>query len=57
MIGSGAHVTMVATVDNASTIGKAFMKSIINGITVVQTNATLHTLEPSSSHVETLRSV
>ena len=25
-IGSGAHVTMVAMVDNASGIGKAFMK-------------------------------
>ena len=55
--GSGAHVTTVAMVDNASRIRKAFMKKIINGIIVVQTNPTLHTLEPCSSHVETLRSV
>ena len=57
VIGSGAHVTTVAMVDNASRIRKAFMKKIINGIIVVQTNPTLHTLEPHSSHVENLRSV
>ena len=57
VIGSDVHVTMVAMVDNASGIRKVFMKSFINGIIVVQTNATLHTLEPCSSHVENLRSV
>ena len=57
VIGSGAHVTMVAMVDNASGICKAFMKYFINSIIVVQTNATLHTLEQCSSHIETLRSV
>ena len=57
VIGSGAHVTMVAMVDNASGIGKSFMKSFINGIIVVQTNQSLHTVKPRSSHVENLRSV
>ena len=57
VIGSGAHVTVVAPVNNASGIHKAFMKYFINGIIAVQTNLMLHILEPSSSHVETLRSV
>ena len=57
VIGSSAHVDMVAMVDDASGIGKYFMKYFINGIIVVQTNATLHTLKPSSSHVVSLRSV
>ena len=57
VIGSGAHVTVVAPVDNARGICKAFMKSFINSIIVVQTNLTSHTLEPNSSHVETFRSV
>ena len=57
VIGSGVHVTVVATVGNASGICKTFLKEIVNDIIVVQTNATLHTLEPCSSHVETLRSV
>ena len=57
MIGSGAHVTMVATVDNASGIGRSFMKSFIITVIVVQTNLTMHTLKPHSSHVENLRSV
>ena len=57
VIGSGVHVTMVAMVSNASGIRKAFLKYFINGIIAVLTNATLHTLEPCSSHVETLRSV
>ena len=39
---SGAHVAMVAMVDNASGIGKAFMKSFINGIITVQTNDVSH---------------
>ena len=52
-----AHVAMVAMVDNASGIGKSFMKVFINGIIVVQKNPTLHTLKPHSSHVENLRSV
>ena len=56
MIGSGVHMTVVATVSNASGIGKEFMKLIIDSIIAVKTNATLHNLEPSSSHVETLRS-
>ena len=34
---------MVVMVDNASGIGKSFIKSFINGIIVVQTNPTLHT--------------
>ena len=38
VIGSGAHMTMVATVNNASGIRKAFLKKCINGIIVVQTN-------------------
>ena len=42
VIGSGAHVAMVAMVDNASGIGKAFMKSFINGIITVQTNDVSH---------------
>ena len=54
VIGSGVQVAMV---DNASGIHKAFLKLFINGIIVVQTNATLHTLKPRSSHVENLRSV
>ena len=45
VIGSGVHVTMVAMVDNASGVCKAFMKSFINGIIAVQTNATLHTID------------
>ena len=57
VIGSGAHMAMVAMVNNASGICKAFVKEFINCISVVETNATLHTLEPCSSHVETLRSV
>ena len=57
VIGSGVHVTVVAPVDNASGICKAFMKSFINGIIVVQMSLTLHTPEPNSSHVETLRYV
>ena len=48
---------MVAMVDNASGIRKAFMKSFIKGIIVIQTKPTLHTLKPRSSHVEDLRSV
>ena len=54
VIGSGAHVAVVATVDNARGICKAF---IYNSIIAVQTNPTSHTLKPSSSHVESLRSV
>ena len=57
VIGSDVHVAMVAMVGNASGIRKAFMTSFINGIIVIQTNAKLHTLQPSSSHVENLRSV
>ena len=38
-------------------ICKVFTKLFVQGIIVVQTNATLHTLEPRSSHVESLRSV
>ena len=53
---SGVHVTVVAMVSNASGIRKAFPK-FIHGIIVIQTNATLHALGPSSSHVESLRSV
>ena len=45
VIGSGVHVTMVAMVDNASGVCKAFMKSFINVIIAVQTNATLHTID------------
>ena len=56
MTGSGAHVAMVGMVDNASRIGKTFIKYFINGIIVVQTNPTLHTLKPHSSHIENLRS-
>ena len=48
---------MVAMVNNASGIRKAFLKEFINGIIAVQTNVMLHTLEPCSSHVENLRSV
>ena len=54
VICSGAHVAMV---DNARGICKSFMKSFISGIIVVQTNPTLYTLKPRSSHVENLRSV
>ena len=57
VIGSSAHVTMVAMVDNAGGIREAFMKQFINVIIVVQTNPMLHTLKPHSSHVETLTSV
>ena len=57
VIGSGAHMAMVAMVDNASKIRKSYMKSFNNGIIVVQTNPTLHTLKPRSSRVENLRSV
>ena len=55
--GSGAQMTMLAMVNNASGIRKSFLKSFINGITALQTNVMLHTLEPRSSHVENLRSV
>ena len=41
VIGSGSLVALVITIDNASGIGKSFMKSFINGIIVVQTNAML----------------
>ena len=57
VIGSGVHMATVAPVDNVSGICKAFMKQFIRGIIVVQTKATLHTLEPRSSHVETVRPV
>ena len=57
VLGSGVHVTTVAMADNASGIGKAFMKSFINGIIVVQTNLALHTLEPRSSHFGNVRPV
>ena len=47
----------VAMVNNASGFVKSFPKQFINGIIVFQTNPTLHTLKPRSSHVENLRSV
>ena len=57
VIGYGALVITVAKVDNTSGICKAFLKSFIIGVIVVQTNPMLHTLKPRSSHVETLTSV
>ena len=57
VIGSSAHLTMVAIVDNAGGIREAFMKQFINVIIVVQTNPMLHTLKPHRSHVENLTSV
>ena len=54
LIDSGVHVAMV---NNASGFVKSFPKQFINGIIVFQTNPTLHTLKPRSSHVENLRSV
>ena len=48
VIGSGAHVAMVAIVDSAGGICKSFIKSFINGIFEVQTNPRLHTLQTRS---------